>query len=455
MKHLFSIFIFMVFYIMRSLVNITDQVFRGLALDLASVTDPPADPPAPPTVPPKAAATPLEKITQELKTVMPFLLDAKTFKAETLKEIKDLKTQIENMSGTILDLGKKTIELGKKKIIVQGSKIADEDKINFCKYLVNIIKQKQNPAIDISNSIKEYQEKSFSEARLKAALNETTDAQGGYLVPEMFRREIWRVVDQASVAKRDMLKVGLTPGFKLPTISLNANVACGFVAEGAAVPQSDPTFTKTSVSALKLMAHSVMSNEVLEDEEVGLVDLLITLFGEKIGEQFDNEAFDGDGTNFTGVLQSAGVNTTTMALTTFVSLSFDNISDAQASLKASVSNGIRWYMHRTILNVLKKIKDTANNYIWSPPVQGEPGTIWGIPYTLVETMPSLSDTAAATAFLFLGNMKNYQWGSKGGMTVKVSDIPKILTDQSIVVVRERMALGIGLPAAFAVIKTAA
>jgi HK97 family phage major capsid protein len=69
-------------------------------------------------------------------------------------------------------------------------------------------------------------------------------------------------------------------------------------------------------------------------------------------------------------------------------------------------------------------------------------------------MPSSSDTAVNTPFMFFGNLKNYCVGLKRDLQLKISDIPLILNDESIVVMTYRHALGAALPAGFVVIKTA-
>jgi HK97 family phage major capsid protein len=399
----------------------------------------------------------VKEVSEQLKEILPALIGAKNIlgdAAEDHKLVKDLADQIKNLQASVIDMGKNVVELGKRKIYVKSSGMSDEAKIDFAKWIIACYKFRKTGSADYHKTMKEMVDKYRAEG--KGSLQEGTDSEGGYLVPDMFRDQIWRTAEQASVVMRLATKVPLTPGYKLPIISLSSSVTVDWVDEEGTITESDPVFAKSTVSAKKLAAYSVISNELLEDEEVGLSDLLIQLFGEAVGAKIDNVGLQANGPVFMGVLRTSGVNLVTMTggLGKFSEITADYLSDAISLIKAPNLAGAKFFFHRTILNHIRKLKDTTNQYIWAPPVQGEPGTIWGYPYEVCEQMPSNSDSAVNTPFIFFGNLKNYLVGTKGEMTVKISDIPKILTDQSIIVIRKRIAMAAGLAEAFAVIKTA-
>ena len=234
-------------------------------------------------------------------------------------------------------------------------------------------------------------------------------------------------------------------------------VSVSWVSEGAASVESNPTFANSKTDAEKMLAHSIMSNELLEDEEVGLADYLVAIFGEAMGAEIDAQAFDGSGSPFTGVLNTVGVNNVDMPATktAFTDLDWSDLNDADSLLRASVRNGARWYLHRTILGILRGINDSQNRPIWTPPAGDTPATLWDSPYSLVEQMPAKADTAVSTPFIFIGNMKNYAIGTKGGMTVAVDKSIRLLNDETIMVFRRRIAMVAALPKAFTTITTAA
>lgn len=428
------------------------------------------DPAAPPADPPaanNASLTPEEEVMAELKKILPTLVDAKNIlvnvpgNSESIKTVQD---ELKGLQGSITDLTSKIVEIGKRKITVIPSGLTREAKFDFAKFLCNCFKQKHSggSSESIRNEIKEFHakysttyNKTEDDKKLKTAMNEGTDAQGGYGVPDLFLDTIWRIAEQQSVALRNCTIIPLTTGYKLPVIGKDGGVSISWVDEGDPAQESEPTLKKSTTAALKMLVYSKVSNELLEDEEIGLIDFIITLWGEAIGVEIDEQAFSGDGTQFTGILNTAGVNTTNMSSGVFTGVSWDNLSDGDANLKAAVKIGAKWFFHRTILNILRKKKDSNNNYLWQPsPGADRPATIWDYPYEEVEAMPSSADTATATPFILFGNMKNYLIGTKGGMTVRISDVPFMLNDQTIIMVRRRIAMVAALPAAFSVIKTA-
>jgi HK97 family phage major capsid protein len=74
-------------------------------------------------------------------------------------------------------------------------------------------------------------------------------------------------------------------------------------------------------------------------------------------------------------------------------------------------------------------------------------------------MPAVADTAAATKFVIFGNLKHIFYGDRGSMEVKIStegtvnSVSLFETNQSAVRVIVRHAIAVGLPAAFAALKT--
>jgi len=433
-------------------------IFLGLMekpFDLQLFADDPAPAPAGSAA---AGDTTLEGLKKQLVEIIPSLTNAKAVISQAeidSKTLVDLGGKIKNMDEMFLKMEKAIANLGKRDTV--GGTDPNQLEVDFVKWVSTMVKARRGQTEDHKKTLIEMMGK-YGDEKQKAALNEATNAQGGYLVPRAFAKEIMRVADQASVALRMSTRSGLTTGFKLPVLRELSSVSVSFVAEAGPVGESEPTFAEDLISALKLMAYSKLSNELIEDEDVGIFPYLTTIFGEAIGNKIDEESFDGDGTNFTGVLNATGVNSVTMtAGETFASTDFDNLSDVIAQLKEASLIGAWFFLHRTILNILRKAKlGSGGNLVrdWFPPANGQPGTIWGYPYQLVEQMPST--TAWSTPFLFLGNLKKLFIGEKSrDMTIKVTDIPAILTDQTLFVVRKRFAIDVALPAAFSVLKTGA
>lgn len=89
------------------------------------------------------------------------------------------------------------------------------------------------------------------------------------------------------------------------------------------------------------------------------------------------------------------------------------------------------------------------------------GTLWGYPVYLSDKMPTLSATAVSTKFIIFGNLKHLFVGVRSDMVMSISEHATVGSDNlfeknmSAVRVVARHAIAVGLPSAFACLKTAA
>jgi len=399
----------------------------------------------------------MKALCEQLKGLLPQIVDFKDVlgKAKVTEEdVKKVKEQLAGIDGNLTKLSKDVIDIGKRRIQVQPLALDPEAKMDFAKFFVLTNQMYRRPTEAVGNEIKAIQ----SKYSVKTQMNEGTDDDGGYLVPEPFSAEIWRIAEQASVALTEARISPLTRGYKLPVSSISTGVTVAWTNEATPFPQSDPKIAKVVVNAEKLAGYTQFTNELLEDEEVGLPDLIATMYGEAMGAEIDNQAFNGSGSPFTGILKTSGVNLVTLgAGTSFASFTDTNLSSMISQIKESVLSGSKFYMHRTVFHYVRTLKDFLGHPLYWPAYGTEPGTIYGYPYRIVEKMPAASATAANTPFMLFGNMKNYIVGTRGTMEVVLTGEGKTLTiaDEKILAVRKRVAMIAGLPAAFAVMKTGA
>lgn len=408
--------------------------------------------------------TELELLTKQLKEeVLPGLLASKGVlegAVKTAEDVKAMNEQIKSLQGNLLEMNRTVMELGKKRIITNATgDLDDEAKIEFARYLVNMNRMRKNPNEQSMKIIRDIQ-KRYSTGKA-ADLQEGTDSEGGYWVPTMFSNKIWRIAEQASIALQMCMKVPLTSGYKLPILAETSGVTVVFGAEEASFTQTNPVPEQSTVSASKMNGYTVMSNELLEDEEIGLIDYLVMLFGEAMGAKTDsvlwNANAEASNGAFYGILKKSGVNTVTMTggNGSFTKVTGDNLSSMISKIKSPALVNAKFFMHRTVFHYIRTLKKNseANNYAYQD-IGGSPvGTIWGYPVVLSEQMPSTSDDAVSTPFMVFGNLAYYLIGTKGEMTIKISDIPKILTDQTVMVARKRLAMGCAVPSAFCILKT--
>ena len=305
------------------------------------------------------------------------------------------------------------------------------------------------------------------------SLTEGTNANGGFLVPEEFASEVNRVVeDYGLVAK-------LARKFPMNTDTLNvprlaSSVTIYYPGEATAGTASQPVFENVQLLSKTAVGLTPMSNELLADANVSVVDLLTELFAEAIAGDLDLQGLVGTGT-FTGILADTGVTVVQPSAgnSTFTLCStVDNMRDLISNVKPWSLQGAGYIMHRTIWALLQKSKaSTSGEYFGSavnPTVSingnqsfptAQAGTLWGYPVYLSDKMPS--STAVSTKYVIFGNLKHLYVGMRQEMAVSVSSegvvggVSLFETNQSAVRVITRHAVAVGLPTAFAVLKTSA
>ncbi len=309
-------------------------------------------------------------------------------------------------------------------------------------------------------------------ASLKAQ-NEGTGSAGGFSVPEEFAAEINRIAEDFGLVRRLARIVPMnTDTMNLPRLTTSVTVS--FPGEGVAGTPSDWVQANVQLLAKTAVGLNVLSNELLEDANVDLVDFVTELFGEQLAGEEDFQGLDGVGTPFTGILNDAGVNIVDLGTgdVDFTNSDLDDYRDMIAKIKPLALTGAVFIVNKVVWSHIQKLKDNdaayhlaAANPVLNPgALEGRVGgvvvgTLWGYPVLLSEKMPST--TGVSSEFAIFGNLRNLWFGNRKQMTMTISDSATVGSDkvfeqnQSAVRVTERFALAVGLPDAFAVLKTAA
>ena len=203
------------------------------------------------------------------------------------------------------------------------------------------------------------------------------------------------------------------------------------------------------------------SSELVEDSSIAIANLLATITAEAFALEEDRVGLAGDVSGasdpFDGILYDSGVTSLAMASgdTLFTNLDADDMLDLSGQVTTAGTVGAGFLMHRTIFDIVRKLKDTQDNYIFNPPNGITPATIWGYPYQLSDVMPAVGDTAVDTPFIIFGNLKHLYLGDRKSMSVASSQHVGFANDQIYYRFIERIAVKIAIGSAFAVLKTAA
>lgn len=309
-------------------------------------------------------------------------------------------------------------------------------------------------------------------ASLKA-MNETTGSAGGYLVPEEFEADVKRIVEDFGIVSKLATKFPMNSDtMNIPRLS--ASVTVSYPGEATAGSGSTPTLESVQLLAKTIVGITPMSNELLADANVNVVDLLAQLFGEAIAGTIDSQAFTGTGSPFTGIFGDTGVTVVTPATgnSTFTLCATpDNFRTLISQVKPWALSGSAFFMNRAVWEIVQTKKaSSGGDYFASavnPVVSGSgvagmnapAGTLWGYPVYLTDKITGT--TGVSTKFAVFGNLKHVYLGERAGMTVDIGREGTVGSDNlfeknmSAVRVTSRHAIAVGLPTAFAVLKTSA
>ena len=401
----------------------------------------------------------MEEVEAKIKEMTENMEKNATEKANALFEDtkKEYEETIKEQRKALEELNKRLNELKEaEKARAEAEKIAKEQEKK------EIGAMKKAPAV-IEKHTDETRVKDYFMAMLNKDyaglkdLSEGTDKYGGYLVPNEFRNQILQIMGDGGVARREGTVINMS-GDTLNIPRLDTKTAVSWTAESGTISSGTPEFGTVTLTAKKAALIVPVTSELFEDSAVNLQQILAGMFAEKIAEAEDTQAFTGDGTVFTGILEESDINTVTMGSgdTTFAKVALDDLFNLIAAVKQSVARNGKFFMHRTIWSTVKNMTDTNGNYVFNPTDQ----TLLGYPVVFSDDMNSISDTAISTVFMGFGDMRNIYIGDRRKISIALADQATVGTtnlyeeDMLALRVTERIGMAIALPQAFAVLKTA-
>lgn len=308
-------------------------------------------------------------------------------------------------------------------------------------------------------------------ARAKALTDSSSgaapdNAQAGLTIPTELRNEVLRIAEkQYGLARRDMLYLPFSgPGNSRNIPALGTSVSVFWTGEGAKNKSTQPKFSLVAQTLKKLTAIVPMTEEILEDSAINLTQLLGALFAEAIAKEEDIQFFAGVGTPWTGILNNGSVNVVYQGTAGVANLTADDLLDLQDAVPTGAQDGAKYYMHRTVLSVVRKLKGTDGQYIYQNPGQGQPATLWNKPVEISDAFPSVSEVAEGSPYILYGNLKQAAiFGDKQQIRAKLLDQATVtdtddattinLAEQDMVALRivERVGYVLALPQAVAVL----
>ena len=245
-------------------------------------------------------------------------------------------------------------------------------------------------------------------------LSEGVQADGGYLVPEEFERQIVMGLDEANVV-RSLAKVITTSAErKIPVAATHSTAA--WTAENGAYTPSDPSFDQKTIDAFKLTDLVKVSIELLQDSMFDLESYIAAEFARAFGIAEEEAFCVGTGTGQpTGIFTANGgqVGVTAAANN---AIAADDLIGLIYSLKSPYRRNAKFLMNDATIASIRKLKDGNGVYLWQPSLHaGEPDKLLGYDLSTSPYVPGIDPDALTVAF---GDFKNYWIADRSGRTVQ-------------------------------------
>ncbi len=245
-------------------------------------------------------------------------------------------------------------------------------------------------------------------------LSEGTDADGGYLVPEDFERDIVSALDEENVI-RSLAKVITTQHERKIPVATGHSTA-QWTAENAAYTESNPTFGQKQIDAFKLTDLARVSVELLQDSAFDIEDYLMKEFARAFGIAEEEAFCVGTGTNQPTGIFTANGGTVGVTAAANNAITADELINLVYALKSPYRRNAKFLMNDATISAIRKLKDQNGAYLWQPSLQaGQPDRLLGYDLYTSPYVPTMAAGALTVAF---GDFKNYWIGDRAGRTVQ-------------------------------------
>ena len=249
----------------------------------------------------------------------------------------------------------------------------------------------------------------------RKAVNVTTNADGGFALPEQIESVIAQRLVEVSPIRSIANQVTVsTSDYKV--LVDTRGTASGWVGEAAARTETNTAaFAERAASMGEIYANPMATQQSLDDlmfnVDAWIAESIATEFAFREGAAF----VTGNGTNRPkGFLDYATAATadssrawgTLQHIATGVSADFaasnkgDKLYEVVYALKAGHRANATWVASRALLGEIRTFKEsTTNAYLWQPGLAaGQPSTLAGYPVVEAEDMPAKAANSLSLAF---------------------------------------------------------
>ena len=237
------------------------------------------------------------------------------------------------------------------------------------------------------------------------ALTVGTAATAGNLAPEEYVAEIIKIVTEISPV-RAVARVRQTTSKEIEIPQKTANFAAAWTAEtGTRSETTGYTTALKTIATHEQYAQVDISSQLLEDSAFDMEAEMNQEFAEQFAKGEGAAFINGNGTNKPVGITNGNVVAHTATGAADATISTDNLMDLVHGLKSEYAANATMMFNRATLGIIRKLKDTAGQYIFQTGFSGQsgaPNTIIGIPY--VEA-PDVADAASGAKSVLIGDFR--------------------------------------------------
>ena len=257
-----------------------------------------------------------------------------------------------------------------------------------------------------------------TEEGVAAASGGLSTGTGGSLIPRPLEAVI--LIARDRVAKMRRFAGGFTMTAQTHTVPTAKSMTAHMTLEGVATTQGEPTYASIQLTARKNSARGIVTNEVLADAAVNVVNVMSTRAGSALGAVEEAQMWRiGEGTapNITAFMAGVALAETTSGI-----LDFTTVIAAYYAVPQQYRDNARWFAASDVLQLMALVRDGNGRSFYPGLLEpslplGDDGTafqtILGKPVHEVDATPGTIHFADASAL--------YLVGSRAGITARTSE----------------------------------
>jgi len=259
------------------------------------------------------------------------------------------------------------------------------------------------------------------EALQTKALSVTSDPDGGYMVTPTMSATIVQAIFETSPI-RQLASVETISTDALELIDDHNPLAAGWTAETVDITETaTPALAKRNIPTQELFAQPKATQKLIDDAAVDveswLANKIADIFGRTQNTAFVNGSGVGQPRGFLtyaagaswGQIQQIGTGSSGV-------VTADSLIQLFYSLKDAYMKRATFLMNRTVVQSVRLLKETTNQYIWQPGLAaGAPDTLMGVPVMMAADMPVAAANSLSVA---VGDFKSgYQIVDRQGISI--------------------------------------